>query len=253
MAGLPMSRRIPGCEQRRSWLLALSLGLACAVAFGRAGKTAPSTFTAGVAPLSLRPRALRGDVMRMGEAEAAAPAPSPAPAPSVALVKVTEESTMTAAGVLGGLVGLVFGGVWVGGALFVATSWLAKKEDDDLSKAVKGVAASGLEVLNFGAYINDKYSLTGGLGSAITGAIDSAKENPSTKEAASSASGVLDSVKDAVSSFDQDVGIKDTVGTILTSGTDLASQAVDKVTDLNDKYKVTDQIKEKIDAAIEQK
>jgi len=246
-----MSRRIPGCEQRRSWFLALSLGLACAAAFGRVGKTAPSTFAAGVAPLSLRPRAWRGDVMRMGEAEAAAPAP--APAPSVALVKVTEESAMTAAGVLGGLVGLVFGGVWIGGALFVATSYLAKQEDNDLSKAFKGVAAGGLEALNFGAYINDKYSLTDGLGSAITGAIDSGKENSSTKEAASTVSSALDSVKDAVSSFDEDVGIKDTVGTILTSGTDLAAQAVDKVADLNDKYKVTDQIKEKIDAAIEQK
>jgi len=184
--------------------------------------------------------------MRMAE-EAEAAAPAPAPSPSVALVKVTEESAITTAGVLGGVVGLLLGGVWVGGALFATTSYLAKREDDDIAKAFKGVASSGLEALNFGAYLNDKYEVTGSLGSAITNAVDSAKQNESTKESVTTVTSALDGVKEAIDTFDKDVGIKDTFGTILTSGTDLAFQAVDKVIKLNEEYKVTDKIVEKFE------
>lgn len=182
-------------------------------------------------------------------AEGAAPAPAPAGS-SVALVKVTEESKMTTAGVIGGLAGLLVGGVWVGAGLFAASSYLARREDDDLSKALKGVAAGGLEVLNFGAALNDKYMVTDKLGDAIKGAIDdTAKSNPSSQETVKSISGLVGGAADAVKSLDQDIGIKDTIGALATSATDLAYQAVDKAIEVNKQYKVTDQIVEKIQEA----
>merc|ERR1711972_919804 len=102
---------------------------------------------------------------------------------SVALVKVTEESKATTASVIGGLAGPLVGGVWVGGAVFAASAYLAKKEDDDVSKALKGVAAGSLEVLNFGAYLNDKYAVTDNIGSALSNAIDSVDTSASTSGA----------------------------------------------------------------------
>ena len=49
----------------------------------------------------------------------------------------------------------------------------------------------------------------------------------------------------------QDVGIKDTLGSLVLAGTDLASQLAGKVVELNDQYKVTDQIKAKIEESME--
>lgn len=174
--------------------------------------------------------------------EAEAPAPAPAPT-SVALVKVTEESAATTAGVLGGAVGLLTGGVWVGAALFAASSYLSKR-DDDVSKALKGVATAGLEAVNFGAYLTNKYEVT----DKVSSAFDEALKSDSLKSVAPA----FNSIGEAYTSVDKDIGIKDTLGTLLTSAADLASQAVDKTVELNNEYKITDQIGEKIQELTEQ-
>jgi len=175
--------------------------------------------------------------------EAEASAPAPAPSSSVALVKVTEENTITTAGVLGGVAGLLLGGVWVGGLTFAAVSYAARRKDDDVAAALKGISSGGLEALNYVDYLNAKYKVTEGVGSSLSDAIAKADSQGSVKSS-------LDSVGDAISSFDKEVNIKDTLGGILTAGGDLASQAVNKVVELNEQYKITDQIKEKVDEAV---
>jgi len=153
---------------------------------------------------------------------------------------------MTTASILGGLAGFLVGGIWVGGALFAVTSYLSRRDDDDISKALKGVAKSGLEAVNFGGYLNDKYAVTTSVSSTISGAVDNAKTG-SSKEAVESVTSALDGVAGAIQAVDQDVGIKDTVGGFATTASDVAFQAVDKVVSANDEYKITDQIKAKID------
>ncbi|CAE8610421.1 unnamed protein product [Polarella glacialis] len=171
---------------------------------------------------SMRPRPLVTSFSMEAEA---APGQS-----SMALVKVDKENTMATAGVLAGVAGVLVGGVWLGGALFAATSYLVRK-DDDLSKGLSGVATGSLEALNFVDYLSNKYEVTSKLGSALS-------------------QGPLESVSDAITNFDKEVGIKDSLGGILLSGTDLAAQAVAKAMELNEEYRVTDQIKEKIDSAL---
>merc|ERR1719188_1688240 len=164
----------------------------------------------------------------------------------MSLVKVTDENVKTTASLLGGLVGTLVGGIWVGGALFAAASYFTRKDDDDISKALKGVASAGLEAINFGAAMNDKYTVTGKIGGAFSDAVDKVKTD-STKATFAQVEDVADNIKGAIKSVDDDIGIKDTIGTLATSASDLAYQAVDKVVDLEKQYKVTDQIKEKIE------
>lgn len=185
----------------------------------------------------------RGAVVAHAEA-----APSPAPGSSVALVKVSEENKMTTASVVGGLAGLWFGGLWLGAGLFAAATFLTRNDkDSDVSKALTGVTGAGLEVVNFAAGIEAKYEITGKIGGAFSDALDSAKANPDTKVVAEPVSNLVQGVGDAISSVDEDVGIKDTLGSLASSASELAYTATTTVTDLNDKYKVTDKIKEKID------
>mmetsp|Transcript_55223 Transcript_55223/g.142229 ORF Transcript_55223/g.142229 Transcript_55223/m.142229 type:complete len:252 (-) Transcript_55223:153-908(-) len=185
------------------------------------------------------------DIETGSQRTATAPAPAPAPSSSVALVKVTEENSMTTASVLGGLAGLLVGGVWVGGALFAASSYLARKKDNDVAAALKGVASGSLEALNFSAYVNDKYTVTGKVGDAISKALE--KQKAEGGDAVDSITKFTDAVSEAFVSLDKDVGIKDTLGSLATSASELAAQAVDKAIELNDQYKITDQIKEKIE------
>eukprot|EP00439_Symbiodinium_sp_Y106_P037126 s2102_g4.t1 len=183
------------------------------------------------------------------------------------------ENSIATAGVLGGVTGLLLGGFWIGAAGFVATSYLAKKdwptaqEDSDVATVLKGVSSASLEALNFVDYLNSKYDVTSKVGTALNDALEKGDS-----ETTSSVKGSLDTVGEAIDSFDKDVGIKDvgfgrfneglfrslqgteharvsedTLGSLILSGTDLASQLATKVVELNDQYKVTDQIKSKID------
>mmetsp|Transcript_148871 Transcript_148871/g.387114 ORF Transcript_148871/g.387114 Transcript_148871/m.387114 type:complete len:249 (-) Transcript_148871:146-892(-) len=233
-------------SNRRRGLGGRALAVALTVAaLILAGSAAASAFVSG--SLLVGRRGGGAGVARHAEGAGA-----PSPSPSVALVKVTEESKVTTASLLGGLAGLLVGGVWVGAGLFAAGSYLARKEDSDLSKALKGVASGGLEVLNFGAYLNDKYAVTDKLGSAISEAVDSATEaSGSSKDSADSASGFFKGLADAVRAADEDIDFKGTFGTLTTSASDLANQAVEKAVQVNEQYKITDQIKEKIDEATE--
>merc|ERR1711920_385696 len=135
---------------------------------------------------------------------------------------------------MGGVAGLLFGGVWIGAAVFAAASYVVRQEDNDVAKALKGVSGSALQVLNFGSYINDKYEVTGKVGGAIKGAVG--EEGAKT----------IDSVVESVKSADKDIGIKDSLGKIATSAGDIANQAVEKAIETNKEYKLTDQIVEKV-------
>jgi len=182
---------------------------------------------------------------------AAAPTPAaPAPAPdSVALVKINPENKAATASILGGLAGTLLGGVWVGGALFAAASYLSRKEGD-VSSAVNEVASSALQTLNFGASLNDQYTVTDQIGSALSGAINNVKENAGGgAEAINTLTGVVDGAVKIVDDLDKDVNIKATLGNVLSSASELAAEAVDTVVDrakeVNEEFKITDQITDK--------
>mmetsp|Transcript_56030 Transcript_56030/g.133487 ORF Transcript_56030/g.133487 Transcript_56030/m.133487 type:complete len:233 (-) Transcript_56030:240-938(-) len=160
---------------------------------------------------------------------------------SSALVKVTEDNIKTTAGVVAGLVGALFGGLWVGAAFFAASSYLVRK-DDDVALALRGLSKGALESLNFAANMDGKYKVTGKIGEQVSGAVNSSLK-PADKSNLDSA---VKSVSDQVSGLDKEVGIKSTLGKFATQAGDLAATAVDKAVEFNSKNKVTDQIAAKV-------
>jgi len=217
----------PVAAPRRSTALARVGALAAGLGLLAAG----TSFVAG----GVAPKALRGHVAALAAAEKDdAPKDSGA---SSALVAVTEDTKITAASVLGGVAGLLVGGVWIGAALFAATAFVAR-QDNDASKALKGTAGGALEALNFGSYLNDRYDVTGKVGGAITDAVE--------KTDSKDAKNLLATVKQTASDADKELNLKSTAGSFVTSASDLAAQVVGKATELNEKYQITDQIGSKI-------
>mmetsp|Transcript_4270 Transcript_4270/g.12782 ORF Transcript_4270/g.12782 Transcript_4270/m.12782 type:complete len:251 (+) Transcript_4270:79-831(+) len=237
-----------GAVQRRNSLA--RLGLAAAGLGLLAGALAHACPVAFVAGITMRPATRMARPIR---AEPEKAAPDPAPAPSSALLVITEETKATTVSVLGGLVGLLVGGIWIGAATFAATAYLSRREDDDVAKALKGIAGGALETINFGVNLNDKYEVTAKVGSALTDAVESAKKNSDSKETISSITSAADGVVDAVRNFDKEVGIKDTIGNLATAASESAFKVVDKAVDLEREYKVTDQLKQKIEDATKSK
>lgn len=161
---------------------------------------------------------------------------------SEALVKIDEVSITGGASVLGALAGFLVGGPWLALAGFVAAAAVVRKEDNDAATALKGVTNASLESVNFVAGVADKYEV----GKKIGDAVDNAKSSsPDLAKA-------VDTVGDAYKSVDKDINIKDTMGSIVTSSSSLASQAVEKAGEINEKYKLTDQLSEKVGEVVDQ-
>jgi len=163
------------------------------------------------------------------------------------IVKLSDENVQTAASVLGGVLGLVVGGVWVGAALGVATAFLTRQEDNDMSSAIKTVARTGLEAINSLGDLNEEYKVTDQVGSSLSDAVKTAKENPSTKDAATAVTDVIDKAVDSVKKIDKEVDIKGTAGSVIASVGSVTEDIVDKVSELIKEYKITDTVGKKIE------
>jgi len=201
-------------------------------------------FTPAVSHGAQRPLGRFAEPTAAAETPAATPAPAPAESSSVALVVVNDENTATTASILAGLAGVLLGGPWIGGALFAAGSYLSRKEGD-LPMAIKGVASSALQVLNFGANMNDKYTVTDQIGGALSGAIANVKKNTGDGEVVKTLSDTFDKVGKALGDLDKDVNIKNTAGNVVSAASEFAADAVERVVGVNEDYKLTEQIADK--------
>eukprot|EP00419_Tripos_fusus_P007961 CAMPEP_0172681602 /NCGR_PEP_ID=MMETSP1074-20121228/17572_1 /TAXON_ID=2916 /ORGANISM="Ceratium fusus, Strain PA161109" /LENGTH=252 /DNA_ID=CAMNT_0013500131 /DNA_START=74 /DNA_END=832 /DNA_ORIENTATION=- len=218
-----------------SLLLSILGGIVCSSLGGHTG------FTPGASRCAQSRLGKFAEATDAAEKPAATPAPAPAPTSSVSIVAVNDENIATTASILAGLAGALLGGVWIGGALFAAGAYLSRK-DGEVSSAIKGVASSALDALNFGADMNQKYTVTDKIGGALSGVVEKAKESVGDNETVKTINDAVDKAGEAVSKIDKDINIKGTVGNVVAATSEFAADAVERVVDVNEEYKVTEQI-----------
>eukprot|EP00929_Paragymnodinium_shiwhaense_P021162 TRINITY_DN13872_c0_g1_i3.p1 TRINITY_DN13872_c0_g1~~TRINITY_DN13872_c0_g1_i3.p1 ORF type:complete len:270 (-),score=52.65 TRINITY_DN13872_c0_g1_i3:114-824(-) len=200
------------------------------------------------------PKAVAADTAMRSSPEAAAPAPAPngptrsaeEDKKSYALVKVTEQNTITTASLIPGLVGFWFGGMWVAGALFAAGAYYARQKDDDVGQGLRNIGQGTLEAINFLAELNDEYDISGKVSGAFMSAVEAGKKDKSTKERLDQLSNTINAVTEAAAEFDKTVGVKDTVGNLLTTASDVAGAGVNTAVELNDEYEVTNKLSNEV-------
>jgi hypothetical protein len=127
----------------------------------------------------------------------------------------------------------------------VGAAFLARQgSDNDGATALKGVATTGLEALNFIGGVDKKYEVTSRVGSAVGEQVDKVKaSSPKAAE-------IIDGVGSAIETVDKEVGIGSSLSSVVTSSSSIASDVVDKAIETNEKYSITDKIKDTIDDAV---
>ena len=88
------------------------------------------------------------------------------------LVPVEKTTIEQAAGVTGGILGLILVGP-VGALVFAAVTNFVAKKDNEAGEAIRGVGKTIVESFNFLTKLNSKYNLTGQAADAIGGAVSS--------------------------------------------------------------------------------
>jgi len=160
-------------------------------------------------------------------------------------VAINEDNTAAMASLIGGITGVLVGGPVLGVLLFVGFAFLVRQgADNDAATALKGVAAKGLETLNFLGSVDKKYEVTSKVGSAVGEQVAKVKASSST------AAEIIDGVDSAIKTVDKEVNIGSTLSSAVTTGSSVASDLVDKAIETNQKYSITDKIKDTIDDAV---
>ncbi|CAK0809631.1 unnamed protein product [Prorocentrum cordatum] len=164
-------------------------------------------------------------------------------------VAINEDNTAAMAivcsSVIGGITGVLVGGPVLGVLLFVGFAFLVRQgADNDAATALKGVAAKGLETLNFIGGVDQKYEVTRKVGKSVGEQVDKVKA--SSPEAAE----IIDKVGGAIEKVDKEVNIKSSLSNVVTSGSSLAKDIVDKAIETNEKYGISDKIKGTIGDAV---
>jgi len=219
--------------------------------------TAATAFAPAQPAAAVRPAVAVRSALFMSEEveeEAAAPAAPAAPASSGTggkLVPIKEETVEFTAGILGGLVGLTLGGPALA-AVGAAAANYASKTDAEVGEVVSAVSKTAIEVYNYLAKLDDKYSVLAKAKSSLEDALDKVKSqgnvDPDTVAKLESA---LDSTNKKISEINDEYDLVGAGSTALGVVGDLVEKAVAKASELEKEYSLTDKAKEALSKAVE--
>ena len=168
-----------------------------------------------------------------------------------ALVPVKEETVEFTAGILGGIAGFAIGGP-VLGAVGAAVANYVSKMDGDVTVAVQAVSKSSIEVFNYLANIDKKYSLLESAKSSLQASLDKLKSqesvDPATIEKVETALAQTNSkIKEINDEYDLVGGATTALGVF----GDLIEKAVKKAGELNEEYQLSSKAQESLAKAVE--
>lgn len=185
------------------------------------------------------------------EAPKAKPAKAAAMPESSAIVPINEENVETSAGVLGAAAGLVLSGPPVAAALAITANFVSKQESG-AGKTMRAAGEAGIQVYNFLSSTDEKYGITDKAGSALSSALDSAKEkDTSDDKVVSKAITTVNSVIDKAKELNQDLDITGNLKELVWATGELGGKAIEKGLELNDKYKVSDKVVAAVQNAVD--
>lgn len=172
-------------------------------------------------------------------------------APGGALVPVKEETVEFTAGILGGIAGFAIGGPVLGAIGAAAVNYVSKMEGD-FSDVVQAVSKSSIEVFNYLASIDQKYSVLEKAKSSLQSSLDKLKKqdgvDPDTINKVETALANTNSkIKEINDEYDLVGGATTALGVI----GDLVEKAIKKASELNEEYELSSKAKESLTKAVE--
>jgi len=185
------------------------------------------------------------------EAEEAPTSSSSTPAPGGALVPIKEETVEFTAGLIGGAAGLAIGGPLLG-AITAAAANYASKMDGDFSVAVQAISKSSLEVINYLANLDNKYSILKSAQTSLEKSLDKLKQQDSVNpDTISKVENALANTKAKIKEINDEYDLVGGATTALGVVGDLVEKAVKKAGELNEEYQLSAKAKESLSKAVE--
>ena len=233
-----------------STALVLGLSASTATAFAPSAnfRPAPAVVTASAQPAASSALFMSDEAVAEEEAEAAPAAPA---STGGKLVPIKEETVEFTAGLIGGLVGLSLGGPALAAVTAAAANY-ASKTDAEVGEVVSAVSKTAIEIYNYLAKLDDKYSVLAKAKSSLEEALDKVKGqgnvDPETIQKLETA---LDSTNKKIAEINDEYDLVGAGSTALGVVGDLVEKAVAKASELEKEYSLTDKAKEALAKAVD--
>lgn len=231
-----------------STALVLGLSASTATAFAPSAnfRPAPAVVTASAQPAASSALFMSDEAVAEEEAAPAAPAST-----GGKLVPIKEETVEFTAGLIGGLVGLSLGGPALAAVTAAAANY-ASKTDAEVGEVVSAVSKTAIEIYNYLAKLDDKYSVLAKAKSSLEEALDKVKGqgnvDPETIQKLETA---LDSTNKKIAEINDEYDLVGAGSTALGVVGDLVEKAVAKASELEKEYSLTDKAKEALAKAVD--
>ena len=231
---------------------ALVLGLSASTASAFA--PAQSAFRPAVVTASAQPASAAASALFMSDEAAVEEAPAEPAAPASTggkLVPIKEETVEFTAGILGGLVGLTLGGPALAAVTAAAANY-ASKTDAEVGEVVSAVSKTAIEIYNYLAKLDDKYSVLAKAKSSLEDALDKVKSQGNVDpETITKLETALDSTNKKIAEINDEYDLVGAGSTALGVVGDLVEKAVAKASELEKEYSLTDKAKEALSKAVD--
>mmetsp|Transcript_34140 Transcript_34140/g.100536 ORF Transcript_34140/g.100536 Transcript_34140/m.100536 type:complete len:240 (-) Transcript_34140:420-1139(-) len=230
--------------------------LSTALVLGLTASTATAFAPAARSPAAVRPVVAvtaQPSALFMSEEAAAEEEAPAAPAASTGgkLVPIKEETVEFTAGLIGGLVGLSLGGPALAAVAAAAANY-ASKTDAEVGDVVSAVSKTAIEIYNYLAKLDDKYSVLAKAKSSLEEALAKVKSqgnvDPDTVAKLETA---LDSTNQKISEINEEYDLVGAGSTALGVVGDLVEKAVAKASELEKEYSLTAKAKEALAKAVD--
>lgn len=167
------------------------------------------------------------------------------------MVQIKEETVEFTAGLLGGAVGFLVGGPFLGAFTAAAANYICKSEGD-ASEVIAAVSTSSIQVYNYLASLDSKYEVLNKAKGSLEDALTKLKKNdsvdPATIEKVESA---LASTQAKIVEINSEYDLVGAGVTALGVIGDLVEKAVKKAGEINEEYMLTNKAMDALKGAVE--
>jgi len=172
--------------------------------------------------------------------EVAAPEVAAPPSdPAGALVPISEETVEFTAGLVGGAVGFAVGGPVLAAVSAAAANYFAKSEGET-GEIIGAVSKSAIEVYNYLRKLDTKYTLLEKAKASLEESLVKVKAQNSSSDTIEKVEEALKSVTDKITEVNDEYDLVGAGVTALGVVGDLVEKAVNRASELNEEYKLTD-------------
>eukprot|EP01041_Mallomonas_annulata_P013995 gene13995-29789_t len=187
-----------------------------------------------------RPKLMRSTgIMKMSEEKST---------PETSMVPVDLDNIGTAAGVFGGVLGLILAGPFGGIALAAVAKYVSKKENES-GEALRGLGKTIIESYNFLLKINGKYNLTDKATEVVSGAVSSV--GVSDSEALETVKKTYSTTTEKVKELNSEYDLVSKGKELVTAAATLSDAALEKVEELNAQYDFVETAKKAASTLVE--